>query len=112
MYDLIPHAPRPTTDPLRPATIPPVAGILGLVQMQTSEKYSKKQNQTATPSNQPAPSNKPAPSHVASAEVNTIQSNESSSGKKKGKNKSKKTDNQQKETKHRNQMLIQKVRKR
>ena len=32
LYDLIPHAPRPTTDPSRPATEPPANGILGLVQ--------------------------------------------------------------------------------
>ena len=59
------------------------------------EKYSKKKNQAATLSNQPAPSTKPIPSLVSSAEVNAIQSNESSSGKKKGKNKSRKPDNQQ-----------------
>ena len=85
LYDLIPHDPQPTTSPSRPETEPPAYGILGSVQMQMVAKYSKKQNQTATPSNQPTPSTKPAPSPVASAEVNTIQSNESSSGNKKGK---------------------------
>ena len=58
-------------------------------------KYSEKQNQTATLSNQPAPSTKTTPSLVSSTEVNAIQSNEPSSRKKKGKNKSKKHDNQQ-----------------
>ena len=58
-------------------------------------KYSKKQNQTTTPSNQLAPSTKTAPSHIASAEVNVIQSTKYSSGKKKEKNKSKKPHNQQ-----------------
>ena len=58
-------------------------------------KSSKKQNQTATPSNQPAPSTKPPPSPIASVEVNAIQSNESARGNKKGKNKSKKSYNQQ-----------------
>ena len=94
LYDLIPHAPRPKIDPSRPATEPPNDDILGLVQTQMVEKPSKKQNQATTPSNQPAPSTKPAPSPVASAEVNAIQLNESSNGKKKGKNKSKKPDNQ------------------
>ena len=46
LYDLIPHDPRPTTDPSRPATEPPANGILGLVQTQMTAKYSKKQNQT------------------------------------------------------------------
>ena len=65
-------------------------------------KYSKKQNQTTTPSNQPTPSTKAAPSPVASTEVNVIQSTESSGGKKKGKNKSKIPDNQQKGKKTQN----------
>ena len=94
LYDLIPHAPQPTINPSRPTTEPPADGILVSIQMQTVEKYSKKKYQTTTPSKQLAPSTKPTPSHVASAEVNTIQSNEPSSGKKKGKNKSKKPDSQ------------------
>ena len=102
LYDLIPHAPRPTTNPSIPAAEPPADGILGSVQTQTATKYSKKQNQTATLSNQPALSTKPPPSPVASAKVNTIQSNESSSRKKKGKNKPKKPDNQQEGNKRQN----------
>ena len=43
LYDLIPHAPRPTTNLSRPTAEPPTDGILGLVQAQTVEKYSKKQ---------------------------------------------------------------------
>ena len=81
------------THPLRPTTEPPANGILGLVQTQMTAKYSKKQNQTTTLSNQPAPSTKPTLSPVTYDEVNAIQSNESSNGKKKGKNKSKKPDN-------------------
>ena len=50
LYDLIPHAPRPTTDPSRTPTEPPADGILGSVQTQTTTKYSNKQ--TAIPSNQ------------------------------------------------------------
>ena len=65
-------------------------------------KYSKKQNQTTTLSNQPAPSTKPTLSPVTYDEVNAIQSNESSNGKKKGKNKSKKYDNQQEGNKTQN----------
>ena len=64
LYDLIPHAPFPTTDPWRPTTKPPANGILGSVQTQAAEKYSKKQKQASTPSNQPAPSTKPTPSPV------------------------------------------------
>ena len=52
LYDIIPHAPQPTIDPSRPTIEPPVDGILALVQTQTTEKSSKKLNQTSTPSNQ------------------------------------------------------------
>ena len=90
LYDLIPHAPRPTTDPSRPATEPPIDGILGFVQTQTTTKYSKRKNQTASP---PIPPSKTAPSPIAFVEVNAVQSAESFGGKKKGKNKSKKLDN-------------------
>ena len=94
LYELIPHAPRPTTDPSRLATEPPTDGILGSVQTQTMVKSSKKQNQTATPSTQPAPYAKTTPSPIASAKVNMIQSIESLGRNKKGKNKYKKPDNQ------------------
>ena len=40
LYDLIPHAPQPTTDRSRPATKPPTDGILGSVQTQKAVKYS------------------------------------------------------------------------
>ena len=63
-------------------------------------RSSKKQN--ATPSNQQAPPTKPKSSPVASTEVNTVQSIESSGRKKKGKNKSKKPDNQQEGNKTQN----------
>ena len=52
LYDLIPRAPRPTTDPSRPTVEPPIDGILSSVQTQMEAKYSKKQTQTTTPSNQ------------------------------------------------------------
>ena len=99
LYDLIPHAPRPTMDPSIPTTELPADGILGSVQTQTMEKYSKKKNQTTSPT---IPPSKTASSPVASAEVNVVQSIESSSGKKKGKNKSKKRDNQQESNKPQN----------
>ena len=92
LYDLIPHAPRPIIDPSRPATEPPTDGILGLVQTQMTDKYSKKQNQTSSSTNPPT---KTSPSPVAFVDVNAIQSTKYLSGKKKGKNKSKKPDNQQ-----------------
>ena len=93
LYDLIPHAPRPTTDPSRPTAEPPIDGILGSIQTQMVEKYSKKKNQTITASAQLTPSAKTTPSPIASVEVNVIRSTESSGKKKKGKNKSKKPDN-------------------
>ena len=92
LYDLIPHSPRPITNPSRPETEPLVDGILGSVQTQTVAKSSKKQ--TTAPSNQQAPPAKTVSTPVASTEVNAVQSTESSGGKKKGKNKSKKLDNQ------------------
>ena len=98
----MPHAPRPTTNPSIPTIEPPIDGILGSIQTQMVAKYSKKQNQTATLSNQPTPSTKHAPSPVVSIEVNVIQSNESSGRKKKGKNKTKKPDNQQEGSKTQN----------
>ena len=64
------------------------------------DKYSKKQ--TTAPSNQHTPPAKTASSPVASAEVNAVQSTESLGGKKKGKNKSKKPDNQQEGTETQN----------
>ena len=74
LYDLIPHAPRPTANPSIPASEPPADGILGSVQTQTMAKYSKKKNQTASLASPPS---KNATSPVASAEVNVIQSAES-----------------------------------
>ena len=66
LYDLIPHAPEPTNDPARPGTEPLADGILGSVQTQTARKYSKKKNQTNSPTNPPS---KTASSLVASAEI-------------------------------------------
>ena len=63
-------------------------------------KPSKKKNQTASSTNPPT---KTAPSPIVSADVNAIQSTTaSSSGNKKGKNKSKKPNNQQEGNKPQN----------
>ena len=94
LYDLIPHAPLPTTNPSRPTTEPPADDILGSVQTQTMVKPTKNQTQPITLVSHPAPPSKTAPSPVTSVEVNAIQSTEDSGGKNKGKNKSKKIDNQ------------------
>ena len=94
LYDLIPHAPWSTTDLSRSVTEPTAYGILGLVQAQTTTKSSKKKTQTATPTSQPAPPSKTASFAVASAKFKMVQSTESSRRKKKGKNISKKPNNQ------------------
>lgn len=40
LYDLIPHAPHPTTDPSQPTTQSPVDGLVGLVTNQLGSKSS------------------------------------------------------------------------
>ena len=94
MYDLIPHAPWPTTDPLRPTTKPHVGGIFVSVQTQMMKKYTKKQTPSTTPVIQQSPPSKTAPSPISSPKLNAVQSIESSGGKNKGKNKLKKNENQ------------------
>ena len=95
LYDLIDHAPCPTSDPSRLATEPPVDGILGSVQTQTAMKSTKKKNQPVAPVSQPTPPTETSPPPIASLEVNAVQSIEYLGGKNKGKNKSKKYDNEQ-----------------
>ena len=87
LYDLIPHASHPTSDPSRPVTKPHVDGILGSIQKKTPQKQTKNQTQFVARVNQPTPPPKNAPPPVASTKVNAVQSVESSGGKKKGKNK-------------------------
>ena len=94
MYDLIPHAPCPTSDPTRTTTEPTAAGALGSLQTQLTNKSMKKKNQLAAPASQPVPPPKTASPSAASTEVNAIQYSESLGGNKKGKNKSKKYDNE------------------
>ena len=83
LYDLIPQAPCPSTDPSKPLVEVPVDGIVGSIQSPSIAKYSK-QTQTATPS-----------TPKVSAEVNSIQTTQTSGNKKKGKNRNKKPGNQQ-----------------
>ena len=85
LYDLIPHAPHPTSDPSRHAIKPPVDVILGSVQTQPTTKYTKKKNQPTAPISKPKPSPKTVPPHVASYGVNVVQSAKYSGATKKGK---------------------------
>ena len=49
LYDLIPQAPRPSTDPTKPPAEVPVDAIVGSIQSPSAAKPAK-QAQTATPS--------------------------------------------------------------
>ena len=83
LYDLIPHAPHPTSDPSRPSTEPPADGILGFVQTQLKRKSLKKKKQSVISVSQTASNPKNASPPVVSTEVNTVQSSKSSRGKNK-----------------------------
>ena len=83
LYDLIPQAPHPSTDPPKPPAEVPVDGVVGSIQSPSIAKPAK-QTQTATTS-----------IPKVSAEVNSIQSTQTLSNKKKGKNRNKKPRNQQ-----------------
>ena len=86
LYDLIPQAPCPSTNPAKPPGEVPVDGIVSSIQSPSVEKPNKKpQTPTPTPS-----------TPKVSAEVNYIQSTQTScNNKKKGKNRNKKPGNQQ-----------------
>ena len=85
LYDLIPQAPRPSTDPAKPLVETPVDGIIGSIQSPSAAKPAK-QKQTAIPT----PS-----TPKFSAKVNSIQSTQTlGNNKKKGKNKNNKPRNQ------------------
>ena len=60
LYDLIPQAPHPNTDPSKPSAEVPIDGIVGSIQSPSAMKPPK-QTQIATPSNL-----------KVSAEVNSI----------------------------------------
>ena len=62
LYDLIPQAPRPSTDPAKPSAEVPVDRIVGSIQSPSIAKPTK-QTQPTTPS-----------TPKVSAEVNSIQS--------------------------------------
>ena len=81
IYDLIPQAPRPSTDPAKPPVEVLVHGIFGWIQSSSAAKPAK-QPQTAIPT--------PSTPKV-SAEVNSIQSTQTSGNKNKGRNRNKKT---------------------
>ena len=83
LYDLIPQAPRPSTNPAKPLAKVPIDRIVGSIQSASTAKPAK-QTQPATPS-----------TPKVSAEVNSIQSTQTSgNNKKKGKNRNKKPRNQ------------------
>ena len=76
LYDLIPQAPHPTTDLAKPPAEVPVDGIVGSIQSPSIVKPTK-QPRTTTPT--------PSTPKVFT-KVNSIQSTQTSSSKKKGKN--------------------------
>ena len=85
LYDLIPQAPRPSTNLAKSLAEVLVDGIVGSIQSPLAGKTAK-QTQTTTPT--------PSTPKV-STEVNSIQSTQTSgNNKKKGKNKNKKPKNQ------------------
>ena len=83
LNDLIPQAPRPSTDPTKPSVEVPVDEIVGSIQSPSTAKPAKK-TQNTTPS-----------TPKVSTEVNSIQSTQTSGNKNKGKNRNKKPGNQQ-----------------
>ena len=74
LYDLIPQAPHPSTDPAKPPAEVHVNGIVGSIQSPSTAKPAKK-TQNTTPS-----------TPKVYAEVNSIQSSQTLGNKKKGKN--------------------------
>ena len=85
LYALIPQAPRPSIDPTKPPAEVPVDGIVGSIQSTLAAKPSKQPQTTTSTSSTPK----------VSAEVNSIQSTQTSgNNKKKGKNRNKKHRNQ------------------
>ena len=76
LYDLIPQAPHPSTDPAKPPAEVPVDGIVGSIQSPSVAKPAK-QTQTATAT---------LLTPKVFTEVNTIQSTQTSGNKKKGRN--------------------------
>ena len=89
LYDLIPQAHFPSTDPTKPPIETLVDGVVGSIQPSSIVNHSKqKSTSTTTPS-----------TPTVSTEVNAIQSMQTPDNKKKGKGKNKKPRNQQGNTK-------------
>ena len=84
-YDLVPHAPHPSTDPSKPHSKAHVDGVVGSIQPQFAAK-SIEQQISSSPKTTSSP--------IVSTEVNAGQSSQSPRNKKKGKGKSKKHRNQ------------------
>ena len=80
LYDLIPQAPHPSTNPAKPLAETPVGGIVGSIQPSSAAKPTKQPNASATTPSTPK----------VSTEMNVIQSKQTpSNNKKKGKGKTK-----------------------
>ena len=85
LYDLIPQAPRPSTDPTKPPPENLVDGVVGSIQPSSIAKPTKQPNTSTISPLTP----------MVSTEVNSIQSSQAHDNKKKGKGKNKKSGNQQ-----------------
>ena len=84
LYDLIPQAPRPSTDPTTPLSETPVDGVVGSIHPSLAANISKKHiSSNTTPS-----------AHMVSTEVNAIQITQTFDYKNKGKGKNKNPGNQ------------------
>ena len=69
LYDLIPEAPRPSTDPAKPPAETPIDGIVGSIQPLSAAKPAKQPNASTTTPSIPK----------VFAEVNSIQSTQTPS---------------------------------
>ena len=76
LYDLIPHFPHPSADPTKPPAKNPMDGVVGSIQPPSTMKPAKQQSPSTAP--------------TFFVEVNSIQSLQTPSIKKKGKGKTKK----------------------
>jgi hypothetical protein len=113
LYELIPNAPHPSTDPSKPSSTAHTDGVIGSIKTQSSSQSTDMTNHSVTSpatrstslsSNSPPPP--PPPTQIS--EVNAVQSAspQQSEGKKKTKNKPKKNNNQTKMKKHKHNHLL------
>ena len=84
LYDFIPNVPRPSTNPSKPPVETPIDGVVGSMQPPYIMKLVKKQIYSLDTSLSP----------IIFTQVNTIQSSQTPSNKKKGKGKFRKSGNQ------------------